>query len=117
MVKKTEIVEEDEPQENTLEWQGDKFVLTCRRGKQYVFEEQPDSVITNARKSSTMIKRTRSGDTEDINIDMMYSKMIVKSCVDPILKESDFDLGKLPGSEALLLRKAMMDLYSMNSFL
>jgi len=114
---KSEEDEFKEPPENTLGWEKGLYVLRTRSGKVYRLEEQSGKVFSQARKVSTMIKKTRQGETEETNTEMMYNILIIKSCVEPVLKQSTFNLDDLPGSESLMLRKAIMDLYSMDAFL
>lgn len=102
---------------NDIYWEDSKLVFKTRSGKVYKFEEQTGQIIKDARTSSTMIRVERGQRVEELNEDLFYNKMIVKSCVEPQLKESEFDINKLPGSEGLGLRKVINELYDIQAFL
>lgn len=103
---------------NEMYWEGEFLIVKTRRGKTYKFEEQNESVLSDARKVATMQKRDRNGNvTPELNEELMFTKMLVGSCVEPKLIESEFDLNALKGSEAMLLRKALFKLYDLDSFL
>ena len=103
--------------ENKIEWKDDKMIVTIRSGKVYELEEQSDKVVTKCRKAAEINKKNGRETTIDVDEDVMNEMLLIKSCVKPILKESEFDLTSLPGSEAMALRKAIQDLYDLEIFL
>lgn len=102
---------------NSFEWKGEKLVVTTRSGAIYEFEEQLGDALDKAAKAATMKKQVGNQMTETLNEAVMYNTLICQSCVKPKLDEMEFEINKLKGSETILLKKAMMELYDLESFM
>jgi hypothetical protein len=98
-------------------WEGDQLICVMRNGTMYKFEEQTGGIIEEAARSATVRRTERGQVVEELKENLMFNKLICKSCVEPVLKESEFEINKLKGSETVALKKAMLELYDIESFL
>lgn len=102
---------------NTYAWVGEQLVATTRSGKVYKFEEQIGDVIEKAAKVATIKRKEGNQLVTTLDEVTMYNTLICRSCVEPELDETTFDMNKLKGSETMLLKKVMLELYDLESFM
>lgn len=102
---------------NNMSWKDDKLIVETRSGKVFELEEQLGSVLEDAAKVATTKKQQGDKIFNELNETVLYNTLICKSCVEPVLNEMDFDITKLKGSEMVLLKKAIMELYDIHNFL
>ena len=111
------MLEEVKKAKNEVFWEGEHLIVNTRSGNSYKLEEQIGEVIDKAIKTSTVRRENRGVVTKTLKENSMFSTLIVKSCVEPVLKENEFDISKLKGSETILLKKAIAKLYDISNFL
>jgi hypothetical protein len=108
-----EVIKDSKPK-NSIEWEKGLLVIKTRSGKYFKLEEQTGKVFDKAVKVSTKKVRIGNTVTDELNEEMLEELLFIKSCVEPILKEGEFEINSLLASETITIKKALAELYDLN---